>query len=440
MSRNYDSRISSATAFCKPHEFCAELIKNGDSPRSVIMGEGAVFTTSAAVLNCSSKETKTIAVGDEKCFAADSQMTDESTIFNVASISKVFASATLLRMIESEKYREFFPRGVETPVEHFLSYLKLRYAGLDYVQTALQAEPHFSEMTLLNLLNHTSGLGNFDKDDFKKLRFESEESLKLEPDGKFFSIERAKPRPEFGKHSYSDCGYELLAMIVSSIASNQANRIVKYGEVVRDLVVEPLGLRHTFTPDQMHEIDGKVVVASREDLRVAQAKDFNPELGQLIPSRVFCRSIGGATALYSTPSDVCEFFSNFCEGKLFSSEFFSPLYRVECGKPNEYYGIGHFVYQEEGAPPKIFHGATTVGFFGHVRYDALVQKAACVLNATQNLSTKFLAEGENQALGSKRVSEECGYDERLMLDRTTRVVEGAAAAAMIGAERRVGII
>jgi hypothetical protein len=128
------------------------------------------------------------------------------TVFNIASISKTFTAATILKMTEDERFSSFFLLlGIDTPIQNFIPFLKVRYPDSEYIQTGLEAEKNFDKITIAHLLNHSSGIGEFDRDDFRKLAFESPESLAREPDGKFFTVARkiyneGENKPEFGKY------------------------------------------------------------------------------------------------------------------------------------------------------------------------------------------------------------------------------------------------
>ena len=241
------------------------------------------------------------------------------TVFNIASISKTFTAATILKMTEDERFSSFFlPLGIDTPIRNFIPFLKVRYPDSEYIQTGLEAEKNFDEITIAHLLNHSSGIGEFDRDDFRKLAFESPESLAREPDGKFFTVARkiyneGENKPEFGKYFYSNLGYELLGMIIAATSSQALGRKATCGETIKELIIRPLGLEHSFTQDEMtYDEDGKVKVVDRPDIEVAQGYDSND--GKAHPSLVFRRCIA-TSGIYSTPSDICKFADAFFSNK-----------------------------------------------------------------------------------------------------------------------------
>lgn len=429
MSRDYDSKISSATKFCHAPEFCRNLI-NASATRKFVTHsnpkDGAVFASSAATLNTSNGDVEVVVAGSLECLATEETLINKESIFNAGSISKPFAAATLLRMKESDfvtEYGKYFPYGLNTKVSSFLDYLKERYPDSNYIQSQLEEEPNFANISLLNLLNHTSGLGDFDPKDFAKLRFESPESLAKEPDGKAFTLKRKDPRPNFGDFSYSNLGYELLGMIISAIGSAEHGSKRTYGDMLMDNVILPLDLGNTFAPDVIANRDGKVVALGMEDEKpIVQAKDLDPQSYKLIPSQVFRRSCGSATAVYSTPTDVCKFFHAFLSDRDFIKLNLLNIPTTPTAIESEHYGLGYFVNKEHEQSPKFYHGAFTVGFFGHVRFDPEKRRVACCLNATQNATTAFLSDGDIPALKSKVVCEATDYNEEII----TKEVAGMA--------------
>ncbi|NBV06138.1 MAG: class A beta-lactamase-related serine hydrolase [Proteobacteria bacterium] len=347
--------------------------------------------------NCQSDEIK--AYEDDRWFVdSSSYATSEGvfearcasreTIFNIASISKTFTAATILRMTENERFSQIFPDGINTPISYLVPALKSRYPDSNYIQNELEKENKFDEITLAHLLNHSSGIGDFKGEDFgSKLAFESEESLAQEPDGKFFTLRRRDPRPEFGKYSYSNIGYELLGMIISASASAISGIKIKCGEVVKELVIDRLALGFTFTQDQMAFDGKKVHVIDRHEIDVAQAYDNNQ--GKAYPSLVFRRAIA-TSGIYSNPTDLCKFadafFSNkiFSKGGLFDEEqtiAARDSSKVET-KPEEFYAAGYEAYKEKDGTLVRFHGAETQGFFGWLGNKN--NQSACCLTSCVN--------------------------------------------------------
>lgn len=335
-----------------------------------------------------------LANGIKDCLDQESSQINRHTVFNIASISKTIIAATILRMTEDPRFAKYFSQNIDTKLNSFIPQLKSPYPHLESLQQHLEKENNFDKITLRNLLNHTSGIGDFDCKDFgENLRFESPESLKLEPDGKFFSLKRKLPQPEFGKYSYSNLGYEMLGMIIAAVGSAAYGKEMKCGEIVRELIFDRLNLHHSFTQDQMEFANGKVQVINHPNQSVAQAYDAMPD-GKIHPSLVFRRALA-TSGIYSTPEDLCNFasafFSNktFAEGGLFDKSDTIKIRDSEPVKINDrgdFYAIGYEAYSDKEVVTKL-HGAETAGFFGWLGYRE--GKVACCLINCRNKEGKF---------------------------------------------------
>jgi hypothetical protein len=91
---------------------------------------------------------------------------NSETVFNIASIPKTFAAATILKMTEDRRFTSFFPLGIDTPIQNFIPYLKARYPDSDYIQTGLEAEKNFHEITIAHLLYQNTNLYSQPTNDF----------------------------------------------------------------------------------------------------------------------------------------------------------------------------------------------------------------------------------------------------------------------------------
>ncbi|MBU6339282.1 MAG: serine hydrolase [Rickettsiales bacterium] len=340
------------------------------------------------------------------CFDEASDLIDEETVFNIASITKPITVATILRMMESEEFAGYFPEGLETKLSHFYKFLETRYPESDYVKTKLRSED--SRIYLKDLITHTSGIVNFDGRAFgEKLAFESAESLAKPADGKFLDLrlDEGQAAGSYGEYSYSDVGYELLGMIISATASDCRKTVVSCGQMMREMVIDRLGMDHTFTSDQIgFDEHGRVMITGKPDQKIARGYDCNYD-GNLTESLVFRRCIA-TSGIYSTPLDLCKFakaaFSNktFSEGGLFKKpetiamqNSFSVV-QIEDGKPkinaqgSDNYGIGFmFWINNEGTNKLQYHGARTAGYSGWIGYRN--GAASCCLVSCQNLTTYF---------------------------------------------------
>ncbi len=376
----------------------------------------SAYGLSAALIN-ESGDASIATKSSQDCFDSHAQAIDPETIFNIASITKPITVATILKMIEIDKFAEYFHDGLETKLSNLYSFLESRYPELDYIKSGrLRVED--PRISIKDLITHTSGIVSFDGKTFgQKLRFESAESLSKAADGKF--LEPVRASGEWGKYEYSDVGYELLGMLISAIASDASKKaggdIVTCGQAMRDLVIKPLGMTRTFTSDQL-KLGGeeRVEVDGFPDQKIARGYDCNYD-GKITESLVFHRCIA-TSGTYSTPLDLCRFvravFSNktSTEGGFFEktetiklqqshevlqvevkrNEDGIVVERVEKkdDKGSDNYGVGFmFWVNPDGGNKLQYHGARTAGYSGWIGYRN--GKAACCLVSCQNLTTYF---------------------------------------------------
>jgi CubicO group peptidase (beta-lactamase class C family) len=144
---------------------------------------------------------------------------DKDTVFVLGSVTKTFTATALMRLVADGRIE------LDAPV--------LRYVP----QLRLADERAAAEITVLNLLNHTSGLGW----DLMVDTGEGDDALASFV-AHLAELELIAPPGE--RASYSQAGYSLLGRIVEMITGTT------YERAIASLVLEPLGLSHSFfTPE-----------------------------------------------------------------------------------------------------------------------------------------------------------------------------------------------
>ncbi len=384
------------------------------------------------------------------CFNRDSSEIDGDTLFNIASMTKMMTAATILRMMESEDFASYFPDKLQTKLSHFYDFIESRYPEMDYVKTRLRGENE--EITLEHLLTHTSGIPdmnvkNITPDELRQFR--SEEGM---ADGKF--LDPITSRKEPGKFEYSDIGYELLGMVISAVATEQSRKndgdIVSCQNMMKEMVINKLGMTNTFTPDQISLQNDQAVVTDFPERKIARGFVYNDD--GLSETRNFLRCISCA-AVYSTPSEMCKFvkalFSDktFANGGLFEQESTISLHNsarveqfengvhVRNAVGDYYYGIGFkFIETPDGNKIK-YHTGATIGFPGWSGCKD-GKAVSCLMNSqglTPNFSKPILQmEKEKlEAEGTPPLSYEeehlrfCKINERLLRSYNKETLLGA---------------
>jgi CubicO group peptidase (beta-lactamase class C family) len=149
-------------------------------------------------------------------------------------MTKMITAATVLRMTEEEKYQQFLPKGIEAKLSDLLPLLKKHYPDSTYIQTQLELQPNFGDITLQHLAWHTSGLARVESGAFR------DANRKLTPDEMIDAAKKPKTG-EFGErvgeYFYNDLGYELLGRVIVAVDSEQRGRVSMFGDVVDELVI-----------------------------------------------------------------------------------------------------------------------------------------------------------------------------------------------------------
>ncbi|GHD97946.1 serine hydrolase domain-containing protein [Streptomyces alanosinicus] len=147
---------------------------------------------------------------------------DEHTLFPLASVSKSFTATALLRLVEQGAV------DLDAPVRRYVPEL------------CLADEEAAARITVLNLLNHTSGL------DWNLVDAD-------ETDGSLAAWVAQLDRlpliaPPGARASYSQAGYNLAGLVVEKVTG------LPFEKAVAELVLEPLGLS-----DTVYDLDEVVI-------------------------------------------------------------------------------------------------------------------------------------------------------------------------------------
>jgi len=141
--------------------------------------------------------------------ADDHSVNDANTKFQVASVTKTFTSAAVLKLVELKKMS-------------LADKLSKYYSGFLYGDS----------ITIENLLTHTSGLRNFTEED----------STISETDEQRMVPYLKTLKPDFAPGTnwhYSNSGYVMLAYIIQKVSS------MSYWQAVHKYIFDPLGMNNS---------------------------------------------------------------------------------------------------------------------------------------------------------------------------------------------------
>jgi len=259
---------------------------------------------------------------------------DAKTNFRLASFTKQFTAAAIMLLARDGKLRydahlnDFFPE--------FPAYGK--------------------SITVRNLLNHTSGLPDYEDLLMKQYPDIPEEKVPQIHDGgvlKLLEHESSGKFPPGAKWEYSNSGYALLAMIVEQVSGKS------FGQFLRERIFAPLEMKNTLAYEKgKNEVPHRAYGHSKDD-GAWRETDQSPTSAVL-----------GDGGIYSSLDDLTKWDRALREHTLLSEEEMRPALtpveptdgpaKAPDGKPVSY-GFGWFLDPYQGHK-RMSHDGSTIGF------------------------------------------------------------------------------
>lgn len=242
----------------------------------------------------------------------------KNTVYEIASISKQFTAAAVMRLVERGTLR------IEDEASKFVS-----------------LPPPWADIKIKHLLNHSSGIHSYTEATAAfgaiaqtKQNFETVLGLVVSKPLAF------KPGTGF---LYSNTNYLILARIVEKVTGQP------FAEVLQSSVIEPAGLHSTRLCD-------------RRDIVPNRARGYRELAGRLTNAPTPDLTVRlGASGMCSTPSDLVRWALVLQDGKVVSDHSYKAM--TEPSSPG--YGFALAVENFAGHE-KVYHGGNTWGFCGTV--------------------------------------------------------------------------
>ena len=266
-----------------------------------------------------------------------------ATRFRVASITKQFTAAAILLLAERGKL------ALDAPLKTYLP----------------DAPAAWDKVTVLNLLNHTSGIPDY----LGAADYPATQAIPATPQ---LLLARFRDRPlDFAPGegwAYSNSGYVLLGLLIEKQSG------LSYGEFLRKNLFEPLGMR-----DSGYD-DGAAVIARR-------ASGYRLDHGAVVPALYRHQStLYAAGGLYSTAEDLLRWQQALYSGKVLSA---ASLQRMLT--PNSHQaGLGLMVLPLEDHVVYA-HGGGVDGVHTMMSYDPATRVTVIVLSNQQDADVVALA-------------------------------------------------
>ena len=234
---------------------------------------------------------------------------------DIGSVTKQFTAMAIMILAQRAKLR------YDDPVSKYIP---------EFSRSA-----YFSQITLRQLLNHTSGIR-----DYGDLGIDDSG---LDQQGLIAALlkkEELIARPGL-KYQYSNPGYALLAVVVERVSGK------RFGEFLEQEVFEPVGMKNTFVYDSPTKKDARTAIGYGQ---FGQLDDGGPT------------SIPGDGGIYSTADDLFKWDQALHTDRLVDQSTLAEAFvpgKVQQGTSS--YGFGWNI-EEDGGSKYLWHQGSHAGF------------------------------------------------------------------------------
>ena len=273
------------------------------------------------------------------------------TLYSICSISKLFTSIAVMQQRDAGKLR------LDDPVSEYLPWFDIE-----------DVHPDDGPITVRGLLTHSAGLPR--ESDYpywtaEDYPFPTHDQIV----GRLEEQETLYPSSRF--YQYSNLGLSLAGEIVAT-TSEQA-----FGDYVRDSILEPLGMKDTFTEVPKELRGGRLAIGYS-----ARGRDGTREV--VAPFQA--RGIAPAAGFASNVEDLARFgmwqFRLLSEGgsEVLRASTLREMQRVQWVDPDwkTTWGLG-FAVTRPGERTFVSHGGGCPGYYTHFRAEPASKIAAIVL-------------------------------------------------------------
>ncbi|MEZ5344916.1 MAG: serine hydrolase domain-containing protein [Pyrinomonadaceae bacterium] len=246
--------------------------------------------------------------------------------FHIASITKIFTAVAVLRLIDQEKL------SLNTKVTDVLD------------QKLISPIPYIDQITISQLLDHSSGIYGFNNDKEYVRTWLGEgvkERVRWTPK-KLISLSYGARVEPFGKpgtgHYYGDTNYVLLGLVIEKISGKSLRRFVA------DEIFEPLEMHDTaYLGEKADPLEFELPATVEGYLRRSEELDsvvtLDPgfkNIGEgLVNTTSAAERIDAASGIVSTARDLLTFGRAFYDGRLLSERSMRWFFSAGSGIEND---------------------------------------------------------------------------------------------------------
>jgi D-alanyl-D-alanine carboxypeptidase len=299
-------------------------------------------------------------VGASGTSARDTQGTvDTSATFRIASITKIFVAVVALQLVDEGRL------------------------SLDEPLSSYRPTLPYGHVTIRQLLNHTSGIPDYSQTPNLGKELLADRDRRWSSTEVIALIENVKPKfPAGTGYHYSNTDYILLGEVISAVTRTS------WAQQVRDRILDPLRLDHTFIPGiepvPVRPLPGYFDADNDGD-------EENIETGRTWPALE--TSEGPAGAMVSNAEDLLTFGDALFHGRLLQQRTLQAM--VTEGRdhpPNSNYGLGLEIVRPDYQTLIWGHGGFLPGFKSVLWYVPSRDAVIVVLTNTSRANPPDLAE------------------------------------------------
>ncbi|AKS43004.1 serine hydrolase [Wenzhouxiangella marina] len=307
-------------------------------------------------------------------------------VFRLASVTKQYAAATLLSLVESGEV------ALDDPLSKYL--------------------PDFpvGEVTITQLLNHTSGIKSYTGIEGYMGSERIRADLSTEALVAVFADEPVDFAPG-ERFAYNNSGYVLVGAVIEAVTGQPWN------EVLRERLLLPNGIDRTDAYGDSELVPGRVEGYTGTGDSLSPA----PMLSMTQPH--------AAGALLATAADVDRWQRALHGGRVLNAELHSRMITPEGAAVEANYGFG-IVVQEWQGQPALTHGGGIFGFSTQALYLPETRLSVVVLNNTdspdwsaQDMSLRLAALALDRAYPLEEEAVEWSSEQLAALQGTYRINE-----------------
>jgi len=256
----------------------------------------------------------------------------KDTVYAIASITKSFTATAIMLLVEKQKIE------LDKPISHYLRCLP---------------NSAWSDITVRQLLTHTSGIPNF-----TKLEGYADSMGKM---GKEELLQRVAHELEFNpgapgaQWSYSNTGYLLLGEIIENVSQQS------FGTFLKECIFGPLKMDATGVDDANESSLNRACgyMAKLNDIDWTWSFDKLPAW--------YPRGNFASGCLVSTVMDLVKWDDALSKGELLKKSNLTEMWipAVARRETTGYYGLG-WIVDEHSGHGYVGHGGITKGFWGYM--------------------------------------------------------------------------